>query len=66
MGKSIEMRLIFHRGDPPGRSYLGLLILALLGLAACAGGGNSATPLPAVRLPLAADRPTFVFFYTDN
>jgi hypothetical protein len=43
-----------------------LFLLALVGLAACAGGENSSTPLPAVKLPLAADRPTFLFFYTDN
>lgn len=47
-------------------SSLCLVLLALLGLTACAGGANSATPLAAVRLPLAADRPTFLFFYTDN
>jgi hypothetical protein len=41
-------------------------IFALLGLAACANAENSATSLPAVTLPLAADRPTFLFFYTDN
>lgn len=38
-----------------------LLCLLMLGLAACA-----ATPQPAEVLPLAADRPTFIFFYTDG
>jgi hypothetical protein len=43
-----------------------LFVLALLGLTACGGAERSATSLPAVTLPLAVDRPTFLFFYADN
>lgn len=35
-------------------------LIALLGLTACQG--NTAS----VSLPLAQDKPTFLFFYTDN
>lgn len=35
-------------------------VIALLGLSACQGNAVS------VSLPLAKDKPTFLFFYTDN
>lgn len=41
------------------------LLLALMALlAGCAEGAGNASPQP-VRLPLAADRPTFLLFFTD-
>ena len=44
-------------------ALLSLTLLVLLGLAACSAN----KPVePAQDLPLAADRPTFLFFFTDN
>ena len=42
--------------------YLGYIAAVLMGLTAC--GGSS--PQVGATLPLAADKPTFLFFYTDN
>jgi hypothetical protein len=39
-----------------------LILLLILGLSACAPSPGA----PASALPLAADRPTFLLFYTDN
>ena len=39
-----------------------ILFLALLALM----GACTPSATPAISLPLAADRPTFFFFYTDN
>ncbi|MEZ4670635.1 MAG: hypothetical protein R3E39_22255 [Anaerolineae bacterium] len=39
------------------------LLGAVLALAACGGVGENA---PSVTLPLAKDKPTFLFFFTDG
>lgn len=43
--------------------FLSVTILMLVGLGACAPGDNTAAP---ANLPLADDKPTFLFFYTDT
>ena len=40
---------------------LGVAIVMMLGLSACATTNNTSASLP-----LAGDKPTFLFFYTDN
>jgi len=42
-------------------SLLSLTVVIIAGLSACASGDN-----PSVDLPLTENRPTFLFFYTDN
>jgi hypothetical protein len=39
-----------------------LLVIGAVALAACGGQGGASSE----GLPLAKDRPTFLFFYTDN
>jgi hypothetical protein len=42
--------------------WIALLVAIMLALVACSSGGST----PSQALPLATDRPTFVYFYTDN
>ncbi len=42
-------------------SLLSIAVAMLVGLSACVSTGTSS-----VDLPLANDKPTFMFFYTDN
>ena len=42
--------------------WTGLVTAILVALGACGSGGRDFSEM----LPLAANRPTFVFFYSDN